>query len=238
MSNASDATIVNSPDQHGFVMSGLETVFLDHLAMFAMQDHMYQAILQVSLPPYAMSAYVADRSANPNDVYILGNSQFDLITMPQIQTGEVVSFIADVFRGVPQNPNTETPLIHNVSVTIERVVYFRHFDFLDDFPPLLTYVLYGAGAEAHLSHRIAREPDFQHCVDLAEPPAWLPPLQLESPVAVNFVDLPYSGKTLCSNPLTAPEQEVLYAGQPERYPLRVGSSWYFDTTSLNRTDPC
>jgi hypothetical protein len=237
MSNGSDS-IVNSPDQHGFVMNGLETIFLDHLAMFSMQDHMYQAILEVSLPPYAMSAYLADRSANPGEVYILGNSQFDLITMPQIQTGQIVAFVSDVFRGVPHDPNTETPLIHNVTVTIERVVYFRHFDYVDAFPPLLTYVLYGAGAEAHLSHRMTREPDFQQCADLAEPPAWLPPLQLESAVEINFADLAYSGKTPCSNPLTAPAHDVLYAGQPKRYPVRVATSCYFDTASLNQTDPC
>lgn len=231
-------SIVNQPDQHGFVMTGLETVFLDHLAMFAMQDHMYQVILRVSLPAYAMSAYVADRRANPQQVYILGNSQFDLLTTPQIQTQQVVSFVADVFRGLPENPNTDTPLIHNVSVAIDSVVYFRHFDYAEAYPPYLTYVLYGEGTEAHLSHRMTKEPDFQHVIDLAELPAWLPPLQLRSPVAINFPELPYTGRTPCKSPLAAPEHGVLYAGQPTRYPLRIGTSYYFDTASLNETDPC
>ncbi|MGH2852814.1 MAG: hypothetical protein ACRDLF_01290 [Solirubrobacteraceae bacterium] len=236
--NSTGNPIANTPDQHGFVMAGLQTVFLDHLAMFAMQNHMYQAILEVSLPPYAMSAYVADRRANPGQVYILGNSQSDLFTMPQVQTRQVAAFAADVFRGVPQEPNTDTPLIHNVTVTIDRVVYFRHFDYTDAYPPYLAYVLYGAGTEAHLSHRMTKEPDFQQVVDLAELPAWLPPLQLRSPVAIDFPALPYTGKTPCANPLAAPAYEVLYAGQPQRYPVRIGTSFYFDTASLNHTDPC
>jgi len=233
-----DGSIVNQPDQHGFVMTGLQTLFIDHLAMFPMQDHMYQVILKVSLPAYAMSAYVADRKANPGQVYILGNSQYDLITVPQIQTRQVVAFIADIFRGVPQNPNTDTPLIHYVKVDIDNVVYFRHFDYVQAYPPYLTYVLYGAGTEAHLSHYMTKDPDFQHVVDLAQLPTWLPPLQLESPVEINFPALPYTGKTPCQNPFTVPDYEVQYAGQPQRYPVRIGTSYYFDTTSLNQTDPC
>jgi len=237
MSNDDDQ-IANHPDLHGFVMTGMETVFLDHLAMFPMQDHMYQAILKVSLPPYAMSVYVSDRKNNPQQVYILGNSPFDLITLPHIQTRQVVSFVADVFRGVPQDPNTDTPLIHNVTVKIENVVYFRHFDYSESYPPLQTYILYGAATEAHLSHYMTKDPDFQHVVDLSEVPRWLPPIQLQSASRINFPSLPHSGETLCQNPFTVSEYEVLYAGQSKPYPLRIGTSYYFDSASLNQTDPC
>jgi len=230
--------IANHADQHGFVMTGLQTIFLDHLAMFPMQEHMYQAILKVSLPPYAMNVYVSDRKNNPEQVYILGNSRFDLITLPHIQTRHVVSFVADIFRGLPHDPYTDTPLIHNVTVKIDCVVYFRHFDYSQAYPPYLTYVLYGAATEAHLSHYMTKDPDFQQVVDLAQPPTWLPPLQLESPAVINFPALPYTEKTPCENPFTVPEYEVLYAGQSSRYTVRIGTSYYFDTASLNQTDPC
>ncbi|HEV7517627.1 MAG TPA: hypothetical protein VGR07_15110 [Thermoanaerobaculia bacterium] len=237
--HSSQESIVNKPDQHGFVVTGLETVFLDHLAMFYMADHRYQVILRVSLPAYAMNRYVADRQAHPNEVYILGNSQYDLMTLPQIQTGELTAFTADLFRGLPEDPNTTPPLIHNVKVNIDRVVYFRPFDFLMDYPKYLTYVLYGAGTEAHLSHRMTKEPDFQQVVDLAELPKWLPPLQLESGCEINFPKLPYPGKTYCQSPFTVPEYEVMYQGQqPQLYNVRIGKSFYFDTASLNKVNPC
>ena len=236
--DAGDDSIVNQPTQHGFVMTGLQTVFLDHLAMFGVQDHMYQMILKISLPRYAMDAYVADRRAHPDEVYILGNSQYDLMTLPQIQTRQLVSFVADVFRGMPEDPNTDPPLIHNVQVDIDNVVYFRHFDYMQEYTPYLTYVLYGAGTEAHLSHYMTKEPDFQQVVDLAELPKWLPPLQLMSPVEINFPALPYTGTTYCQNPFTVPEYLALYGGQKRPYPVRIGTSYYFDTATLNEVNPC
>jgi hypothetical protein len=234
----SKSPIANEPDQHGFVMIGLETLFLDHLAMFPMKDHMYQLILGVTLPSYAMERYVADRKAHPDEVYILGNSQYDLMTLPQIHVGELRSFTADIFRGLPEDPNTTPPLIHNVAVHIDRVVHYRHFDFSMDYPPYLTYVVYGAGREAHLSHYMTKDPDYQHVLDLAELPEWLPPLQLQAGAEIDFPALPYTGKTYCENPFTVPEYEVTFQGQQQRFPVRIGKSYYFDTGSLNAVDPC
>jgi hypothetical protein len=44
----------DTPDLHGFVMSGLETLFLSHLPMFAMPNHQYQVVLRVTIPAAAM----------------------------------------------------------------------------------------------------------------------------------------------------------------------------------------
>ena len=142
----------DTPDQHGFVMMGAYTLFLDHLAMFAMANHRYHFIVRATLPSYAMSLYVADRAAHPGEVHILGNSQYDLLTLPEIHAAKLASFVADIFRGLPEDPNSTTPLIHNVNVSIYRVVYSRAFDNTFEYPSLQTYVLYGEGTEAHLSH--------------------------------------------------------------------------------------
>lgn len=229
----------DTPEQHGFVMMGADTLFLDHLAMFDMANHRYQFIVRAILPNYAMSQYVTERAAHPGEVYILGNSQYDLITLPEIHTAKRTSFVADIFRGLPKDPNTTTPLIHNVSVSIDRVVYLRAFDYILEYPSFQTYVLYGQGKEAHLSHFMTREPDYQQCVDLAEVPKWLPPLNLESAVTINFPTLPYIGKTHCQNPLTAPSYPVTLQGQASAgLSVSIGASYYFDTSALNTNDPC
>lgn len=236
MTNAPNS-IINSPDQHGFVMAGTETLFLCHLAMFPMQAHMYQVILEVRLPEYAMNQYVIDRKQHWHEAYILGNVEYDLMTLVQIQNGQLKSFIADIFRGMPEDPNKDTPLIHNVRVTIERIVYFRHFDYNMDYPNSLTYVLFGSGNEAHMTHYMTKEPDFNQVLDLAEAPNWLPPGQLEAGIQVNIPSL--NGHTMfCSNPLTKTSYEVQFYGQEPLHTINVGSSYWFSTDSLNAKDPC
>lgn len=241
MVNNPAASIANAPDQHGFIMTGTETVFLNHLAMFHMRDHRYQLILRISLPDYAMSRYVADQQENPNTTYVLGNVQFDLMTIPQIQNGELNSFVADIFRGLPQDPNKDAPWIHNVRTTIERVVYYRHFDFSMAYPTSLTYLVYGAGTEAHMAHYMTKQPDFQHILSLVELPDWVPPQQLEAAFHINVPGLPnnpLNAPTYCANPFTTDKYRVNFQGQEDLYPIQIGRTIYFDTGSLNSPDPC
>jgi hypothetical protein len=80
-------SIVDTPDQHGFVVSGLQTIFLHHLSMFKMQNHRYQCVLRVQMPEYARIMYCADRQEYPNTTYIIGNIKTDLFTIPELQTG-------------------------------------------------------------------------------------------------------------------------------------------------------
>jgi hypothetical protein len=148
-----NGSIADTPDQHGFVMAGEQTLFLHHLTMFYMTNHRYQVILRVSIPEAAMQTYVTDRQQQPAGTpYILGNLQTDLMTLPDIANGTVTGFAADIFRGLPQDPNTDTPLVHNVPTAIEQLVHFRHFNANVGYPDQLSYLLFGAGSEAHLAH--------------------------------------------------------------------------------------
>ncbi|HKO17580.1 MAG TPA: hypothetical protein VJU82_01715 [Acidobacteriaceae bacterium] len=234
--------ITDTPDQHGFVMAGEQTLFLHHLAMFFMENHMYQVILRVSIPAAAMQTYVADRRQHPDTPYILGNLQTDLMTLPDIANGTVRSFAADIFRGLPNDPNKDTPLIHNVTTTVEQIVHYRHFDPNLGYPRLLSYLLFGAGGEAHLAHYLAQEPDFDHVLDLAAAPDWLAPSQLEAGIQIDFVGLPNRpatpSQTYCSSPLTQPSYQVMYEGGPNTYDVQIGTSYWFETNIINATDPC
>jgi hypothetical protein len=228
---ASTYPLADTPDQHGFVMIGTETLFLHHLAMFNMENHRYQLLLQVRLPEDAMRAYVADRATQPpGTTYILGNLQTDLMTVPQIANGQRIAFSADIFRGLPDDPNTDPPLIHNVATQIERIVIFRRFDYCMEYPPYLTYYLFGAGTSAHLVHWTSQRPDFDHVLDLAQVPAWLDPEHLASGVTINFSSLPQ--QFYPQNPLTAPVYNVSFGGIGD-YPIDIGATSYFDTAIIN-----
>ncbi|WHX47235.1 hypothetical protein QNH46_13760 [Paenibacillus woosongensis] len=222
----------NIPDLHGFVMMGTEELFLDHLPMFHMENHRYQVILKASLPPDAMNTYIEASRQNPDKAYILGNVQTNLFTLPQIELGHITSFAADVFCGVPQDPAKDIPLIHNVTVTIERVVHFRHFAENMDYPQSLTYILFGQGKNAYISHYLSIAPDFHHIMELAEAPDWLHPELLEIGSLINFPHI-LGNTPFAENPLTAPEYQVQFQGQTPLYSIRIGKSIWFDDEEIN-----
>ncbi len=237
-------TIVNAPHQHAYVMAGTKTLFLCHLTMLHMEEHMYQVVLRACLPEYAMEQYVADSTSHPSETYFLGNVLEDLLAVPDLQTGARRSFIGSVWRGIPDKPHyddwpwkMEKPIIANVAVTVERVVYYRHFDFDMEYPKTLTYVLFGSGQEAHLYHYQTKEPDFDQVLSLAEAPAWLSPVILEAGVHVNVPSLP-STPVCCSNPLTKATYRVQYCGKAQEYEITVNRNLWFSTKITNSTDPC
>jgi hypothetical protein len=232
MGGQNSPMISDSPDQHGFVMMGTQTLFLDHLAMFPMANHRYQLIFRATLPQNVITQYAVDRARNPSVEYILGNTKADLVSLPELHTGGRTSFLADIFRGAPEDPNTTPPLIHNVLVEIKQIVTFRPFDDLFSYPAFLTYILYGEGTEAHMSHYMSRDPDFQQCLDLAGCPEWLSQLDLQSGVTINFLALP-AGETPCTSPFAASTYAVSLRGQPiSGATVQIGPTYWFDTQAL------
>ena len=238
--------IVNQPAQHAFVMAGAKTIFLCHLTMLKkLLEHMYQVVLRVRLPYFAMQEYLADRERHQGETYFLGNVADDLMTNPDLNTGARVSFIGNIWRGIPDKPvysewpwKDVDPIIANVPVTVERVVYYRHFDHNFQFPKSLTYVLFGSGQEAHLYHYQTTEPDFDQVVTLKEAPTWLSGRLLEAGVNINMPTLS-SRPVRCSNPLTEFTYQVHYCGlEMEQYEIKIDRSLWFSTKIANSTDPC
>jgi hypothetical protein len=247
------------PDQrrHAFIMVGTETLFLVHMTMFHMEEHCYQIVLRVSLPPAAMKQFRNWRKEKPTQTYFLANLTESAMDVPQLACGQLKSFNAEIFEGIPDRsppsapkgqynewPWTQAPVIKNVRVSVERVVYFRHFDFNFDYPKSLTYVLFGAGNEAHMQSYQTKEPDYDHILSLANAPAWLPANKLESVVTVSFPELP-SRPVCLSNPLKRKKYQVQYQGFWEYlgyrftklHPLELGTSWWFSTSPLNLVPP-
>lgn len=239
------AQIEAHPEQHAFIMAGTNTLFLCHVTMFMMEEHSYQLILRAGLPDYAMQRYRDDRAEYPDETYFLGNVEQDLWTVPELQTRSRTSFIADIYRGIPERDvylywpwKFETPLVKSVPVTVEQVVFCRHFDCGMEYPPSLTYVLFGAGDEAHLSYYATKAPDFDQVASLTEAPAWLPPPNLAAGAQINFPELPQH-PCPCASPLEAGKTyAVQYQGQEALYPVEIAQSLWFSTKITNPQNPC
>lgn len=234
------------PSQHAFVMLGEQTLFLCHLTMFHMQEHMFQIVLRASLPEDAWTTYLKHRKDHPLETYFLGNNEGDQTTVFSIHTGERTSFIADIFLGIPYKRVYEewpwkgqTPVIGRVPLTIEREVYYRHFDFNLGYPDTLTYLVFGRGTEAHMTHYQVKEPDFDHILSVAKVPEWMPKAALESGIHVNFPGLRSTDPVYCGDPFPNKEYQVQYAGQPgTTYPLTVGPSYWQSAKIVNNNNPC
>jgi len=224
--------IINTPDQHGFILNGTDALYICHLPMFNMPNHMYQVTLEVTIPPAAKQAYLQDRNANPGNFYVLGNLNTDLFTIPDVMLGKVTSFQANIFRGMPNDPNTDPPLIGNVQTTISRIVYARHFDYSIPYPEEMTYIIFGNEKEAFIDHYLTREEDFQNILTLSEVPDWLPVDQLAISANAGLLGMP-STPTPANPPLSTQSYKVTFQGLPQTYELKVGSNIYFDTEILN-----
>lgn len=249
------AGIPYSSSQHAFVMAGRKTLFLWHLTMLHMEEHEFELVLRATLTPEAEKAWLADWKQHPDETYFLGNVETDLMTIPELATGARTSFKASIWAGIPVKHHYKTwpwknvkPIVANTPVTVDRVVAFRHFDLQQNYPESLTYLLFGAGTEAHIGHYQTREPDYDEVVTLGEAPPWLPAPLLEAGVHVNFPGLKAT-PVYCSSPLLDEHYMVRYNGQNPTpptsgdaadglYPLKIDRSLWFSTKVTNATDPC
>jgi hypothetical protein len=233
--------IIDMPGIHNFFMFGSKTLYVSHMPMFTVEMHMYQVILRVALPDAVMRGYRAGQGPGRTP-WNLVNSAHEY-TLPQIKAGTLTSFKVDVYQdysnagAVPVGP----PFATNVPLTVHEVVHFRHFDFNIPRPHHLTYLLFGRGDEAHLSHYLARDPDFEHLVTLGSVPAWLSPDQLAASAEICLADVP-SLPTPCAAPLTEKRYPVLFQGRPDAratLDLNGASSVWFSTGNLlNEENPC
>lgn len=250
-----DNPIFNMPHRHAFVMTGSDTLFLCHLTQLHTECHMYQIVLRVRLPEYAMRIYLEEQKRHPGSTYFLANVDDDLFNLPDLQTQARTSFIGEFWQDIPDKPvyeywpwRDETPVLANIDVQIERVVHYRHFDFNLNYPDSLTYFMFGAGSEAHLYHYQTKEPDFDQVISLSKAPHWLPARQLEAGIHVNIPALPYRPKdapVYCENPLVEHSYVVQYNGLSKlngkelpRYKINIGRNLWCSTKVTNTNNPC
>lgn len=240
MSKRQKQQIVDTPNTHGMFMLGTGNLYLCHMPMFDVEDHRYQLILRARLNRAALRTFLADKAKHPDSPYNLINNDDDQFTLPEVAVGDVQAFQASVYRGYSGSDPKEK-IVGSATVTVEQVVVFRHFNQNIPRPDTLTYILFGDGREAHLSHYIARDPDYQHLLTLPQVPDWLPVDQLKAGVQVGFIGMS-SLPIPCRNPLTDDSYAVMFEGlEDTSETLQVGSAatvWFSTGNLLNAEDPC
>jgi hypothetical protein len=244
-----DTPDTETPASHGMFMFGTDTVFLSHMPMFTMANHMYQVVLRVSLPPDAMQLYRQQQAANPKLVRNLANSDDDLFVLPDLQSRKRTQFKADLFADYTNAGDASAPVpppyATEVAVQVDQVVHFHRFDPTQPRPTQLRYLLFGTAAQAHLSHYIAQDPDFQHILTLATVPTHL--ISADQLGASILIDIPDKSSTPspCTPPLTpGASLNVGPALEGARVPdldldlTGAVTVWFSTGNALNKTDPC
>lgn len=218
----------DTPALHGFVITGDAHLFLNHLPMFFVEDHCYQAIIGVALQASDRADYLRHALENPGQAMILGNSANREMTLAEIVSS--ASFPAEAFVGVPGE--SSQPYM-SPEVSTGQAVHFAHFDAAAEYPPSLTYYLYGAGDEAHLSHAIARYPDFQQELTLAGVPDGVSPEELAAGILLSIPALPTPSEPVTADPLLEDSYEALLANGVTTI-VEITQRHYFDATTLNQ----
>ena len=249
---------------HAFVLVGTETFFASHITNLCLEVHKYQLIFEISLPEDYRSKLRNERELHPGDSFFIANlwedesigSKSDAMHLPELAEGRRTSFIANVWRGIPNKPVYDTwpwkgvrPILSNVPVSIERIVYYKPFSHSMNHPDRLNYLLFGSDAEAHMAHLQTmhdHEPDFDHVASLKEVPDWLTNDLLEGGVAIDLPDKPRFGddkdkarQVRCATPFeNGAEIDVRYRGASPDRRITIGINKWFCTRIANDPDPC
>jgi hypothetical protein len=244
-------------------MAGRETLFLCHMPMLRdFEVHMYQLVMRATIPGEHMRRYREEYDkADTTNTFFLVNTEHDLMTILDLATGRRASFTATLWDKAtvqkgkkfppwwkgPEDQTPLPPLIEETRVTVDRVVYFRHFDLNLNRPQSLTYVLFGLGDEAHLHHYQTAEPDFDEALTLAEVPGWLPDAQLEAGIHINFPAFEENAPLKSCGPILEPGSTHLvqycgiegYGGEKlPAFEVKIGRNLWFNTSIGNTDDPC
>lgn len=260
--------VTNDPHQHAFVLVGRETVFAVHMTQYHHEEHKYQLVMKLALPPEVKSALDHARDMYPTDTFVLCNDDADsqLFMVPDLPAGRRPTFRANIFQGLPAFTDEEaeaphffpwdkirtTPIIADFEVKVDRIVTYRPFAHHFKQPDYATYLLWGAGEEAHMTNLQTAAlasgrfevplfgPDYDHVMSLKEAPVWLDKPLLEAGVVVSVPGLRLNdAKTGAPTiPTDVPLAEgqtiaVLYRGIGPAHMITVGPTFLAATEVCN-----
>jgi hypothetical protein len=155
---------------HNMMVVGQQAIYLSHLPMFD-SEHRFQVILEATLAKGGQSVskvYVDDRRGHP-DVRMYTLKPRDVFVLPRLfgtNPPPRRSFRGTLFRGHLERDGVQLDRLTGVEVTIKRVIYAQEIGATTQITrsDTLDYILFGAGAELFLAHRIAQPPDFDQIV--------------------------------------------------------------------------
>lgn len=220
-------------DQHGFVLSGTNTCYGSHLAMFNMAQHRYQVVAEIELPANVKQAYTSARQADPKTPIIVVNPENRKMHL-QDMLGPA-GFPSELWKLPGNDFGKAVVLAKDFTAKAVTVLHNRAFDDHEAYPPKPRYLVFGSGGEAHASHYLTHEPDYQLLVQLAAVPAGLTAGQLASGVLVDLTTVAEDHEP-ASDPLEPHRDQELaaeVAGTGGQVTLKIGPTRWFDTHELN-----
>ncbi|KAK4668537.1 uncharacterized protein QC764_708110 [Podospora pseudoanserina] len=148
-----------SPDVHGFVIQGVDEIYLTHIPMFNMANHRWQLVITGDLPPDVVEYYKKLRSENPGVVYTLANMEKETLEN-LLKPGSSTKWRLDV--GIP--PPGAPPLKDNIELSNIRVIVKESMSYAaleTTYPDRMPFYLYGNKNEVHLDHLLKASPNAQ-----------------------------------------------------------------------------
>ena len=252
------------PGVHGFFMFGKDNVMLYHSSVFRSNNHPYQMIIRASLSPTSAADFYRDNYYEQLDLgwmWIAHNAEWDAsdtmvsstpFILPSIQAGTVTSFNGEISltaRDGSGYPATGHDYLSNVTFTLDRVMYFRHYDLSAAYPDELTYLIFGIGDEdVYMAHYLTKRGDgstpdplaFDDIVRIKRP-WWLADDDdlLESVIEVKVLGLSTITSLPRSSPMVLGEPihvrvygDTSRDGQP--FYVEVLDEVWFDTKTINQ----
>lgn len=183
VSERSDSVVRNQHDHgghgghglqhfHGFVTGGrsAERIYMSHTPVLADERHNYQVILQGRfINPAQGKIYEELRQSDYGHglVQIFHNH----VSMPGIGTGVIKELPHSSVSFYPNGRQTDIPgLEEDVRIALDHVIHFHQFATEADYPPEMTYLIYGDQSDIFIDHLIDRAPSFHSVAKLASPP--------------------------------------------------------------------
>ncbi|CUH22254.1 hypothetical protein JSE7799_00591 [Jannaschia seosinensis] len=82
--------ITNMPHQHAFTIVGDTALFAIHMTQYHHEEHKYQLVMKVVLPPEVKSKLNSARGRFPSDTFMLCNAADDLFMVPDLPSRRVL----------------------------------------------------------------------------------------------------------------------------------------------------
>jgi hypothetical protein len=210
--NHTSTQTTDKPAIHGMLIVGEKTVSLSHLPMFH-SPHNYQVILEATFRANnsnPQQIYTQDRARTKTKTYTLAPHK--LFILPEV-IADKRSFTADIYRGHFERGGKL--IAKNVTVDIQKIIYFRKFTPEKGRSKTLQYILFGKGSEKFLAHLITAPPDFDQV------------LAVQSKPSKNGSLLTLLGRS---------NTQQLHTGEKvtanNNLPLVVGTEFYYETGDL------
>jgi hypothetical protein len=208
-------------------------------------------IIEVTFSGQGADDYLADRENTGAPLYTLAPSRFDMLDLIASATedAQVSSFTGTIVRGHFERENAPSgrPLVqpfgiewaqlpNEVQVDVTRVIYAHEFSFHPAPLAQLEYLLFGAGDDLFLAHRITMPDDFDQLLPTRIDGHTFTDQKLQRGIIITVPDRPNTlsarlmeGDTVAVEARAAATGILLAAGVQ----IAAGQEFYFEEGELH-----